>query len=77
MISLERIEQMMADLTWEPWAEQGWTLHPTPDGQVMAVNVAEHRVIERAKRLEVLVSRLERGAFSYKEFLAFKKLYPP
>ena len=73
----QSITQMGLGVEWEPWAEKGWTLHQTPDGQVMAVNVAEHRATEKAKRLEALLSRLEKGVFSYKEFLDFKKFHTP
>ena len=77
MITPESIAQMEADSEWKPWAEKGWTLHQTPDRQVIAVNVAGHMAIERAKHLVTLVRRLEKGAFSYKEFTLFKKLHTP
>jgi hypothetical protein len=73
----ESMAEMEKSLEWEFWATQGWTLHQTPDGQVMAVNVVEHRATKGAKRIEALVSRLARGTFSYKEFLSFKKLHTP
>jgi hypothetical protein len=77
MAIAESIAPMEKDVVWKSWAAKGWTLRQTPDGQVMAVNVAEHRATEKAKRLEALISQLEKGVFNYKEFLDFKKLHSP
>ena len=68
---------MTADSTWQPWAEQGWTLHQAPGGWVRAVNVNLGQATASAPYLTILVKRLERGMFNYGEFLAFKKRPTP
>ena len=64
MATPESIAQMELDADWQRWAEQGWTLHQTPDGKVMAANVARHLATNRAKHLDVLIDRLEHGIFA-------------
>ena len=71
------IAQMALDSDWKRWAEQGWTLHQTPDGKVMAATVARHLATKRAKHLDVLITRLEQGIFSYSQFMAFKWFHAP
>ena len=68
---------MTADSTWQPWAEQGWTLHLAPGGWVLAVNVTEQQATDRARHLVTLVSRLEKGEFGYTRFLTFKQFNTP
>jgi len=68
---------MTADSTWQPWAEQGWTLHLAPGGWVLAVNLDRRMATGRAQRFSAVVKRLEKGAFSYKRFLDFKQLHMP
>ena len=70
------LAQMAVDSTWQPWAEQGWTLHHAPGGWVLAVNLDRRMATTRAQRLSTLVKRLERGAFGYKRFLVFKQFHP-
>ena len=77
MAIAESIEQMTANSDWQRWAEQGWTLHQTPDGKVMAAHVARRLATKRAKHLDVLINRLEHGIFSYSQFMAFKRFHTP
>jgi hypothetical protein len=69
------LAQMVADSTWQPWVEQGWTLHQAPGGWVVAVNLGRRMATARAQRLSTVVKRLERGAFGYKRFLVFKRIH--
>ena len=73
----ESIRQMEKAVGWKPWAEKGWTLHQAHDGRVRAVNVALGMATERWHHIKTLISRLERGAYGYKEFLDFKKSRRP
>ena len=66
------LAQMAADQTWQPWAEQGWTLQLTPGGRVLAINLARSMATNPAKHLITLVGRLEKGKFGYTQFLTFK-----
>ncbi len=73
MIVSESIAQMEKDSAWKNWAEKGWTLHPRPDGRVQAVNLAARMATEGAKNLDALLKQLLRGAYTYKNFVIFKK----
>lgn len=77
MMTHEQLAAFEASLEWKPWAAQGWTLHQTVDGGVMAVNSKLGRATACVPRLTTLVRRLERDAFNYREFLAFKKRHTP
>jgi hypothetical protein len=77
MITPESIAALAADLEWKPWAEKGWTLHPAPGGRVIAVNGVLGRATANVAHIETLMGQLERGAFTYKKFLVFKKHHTP
>lgn len=69
----ESLEQMQADADWQPWADQGWTLHQMRAGGVQAVNLTKRMATRGVKNFEPLLRQLTAGHFTYVYFVAFKK----